>query len=888
MNSGDLVIGVGGSGTLNIRDTGSVSSASGIIGILGSGEVVVRDGTWTSSSQIQIGASSSGTLDISGTGTVTSVSNVIGGRDGSTGELSISDSGTMFGGSGVIGFESGATGSVRISDQATLANSETFTVGVGGSGILEIVNSGKLSNATGVIGLNAGSGGTVVIADNGSWTNSEILFVGVEGSGELDISGSAEVSSFEGSLGRAVGGTGIARISGGTWSNQERLRVGRNGTGLLEISGTGHVISPVVEVAFNESATGTVLLNGGMLSVEQMTEEEGTGGGSVRFNGGTLQLMADQPDLFANFEAGDVTFGTGGGIIDTQAFDVATSLSLQGSGGLTKTGTGNLLLSGASTYTGSTDIRQGNFFVNGSLDATDTFVRDTARLGGGGRLGGDLTVERGGFLSPGNSTGILTVGGNLMLGSGSITQMEINGTVPGTQHDQIIVGGTATVDGVLELYFGGGLANGDSFTLIETNNPIAGEFDSIVNVLGNALTFETALTDGAILTITATQSDFTPFALTSNQQAVAQAIDDESLTGKVNDVVNVLNTLPGSSLPGAFDEIAPASLAFIPSTAFANSRFQLRNLSNHMRQRRDSIRPKTATSPEVRKQMVSFGGAQPGSDESRWGLFTSGNFDRIDGDSNGSGYDSEAFGPTVGVDYQLTECFLLGFHTGYDNADLEFGNNAGDVQGDSVTFGLYGTWFHEGGSWVEGTLGGGYHSYDTTRSVLGAEATGDTSSSEFLVSLASGYDYRFGTRNEWLFTPSLGLAYNRLATDGFTESGSVAPLAFRDQTAESLNGNLDLRLKYEREWNGIQWQPYGNIGWRHEFLERSQAIGARFATGTQIFTVNGPRSPRDSVTFGAGINAILNDSLGVGLDYRGEANSSFRVHQVGASLKFEF
>ena len=63
--------------------------------------------------------------------------------------------------------------------------------------------------------------------------------------------------------------------------------------------------------------------------------------------------------------------------------------------------------------------------------------------------------------------------------------MEINGITPGTEHDQIVVGGTATLGGALNLYFGNGLVEGDSFTLIDAA-AITGDFDQALEAVARA------------------------------------------------------------------------------------------------------------------------------------------------------------------------------------------------------------------------------------------------------------------------------------------------------------------------------------------------------------------------------------------------------------------
>jgi hypothetical protein len=61
--------------------------------------------------------------------------------------------------------------------------------------------------------------------------------------------------------------------------------------------------------------------------------------------------------------------------------------------------------------------------------------------------------------------GILTITGNYTQGSGGTLSDKIGGATPGTQYDQLAVGGTATLDGTLNVTLIGGFTpnSGDTF-----------------------------------------------------------------------------------------------------------------------------------------------------------------------------------------------------------------------------------------------------------------------------------------------------------------------------------------------------------------------------------------------------------------------------------------
>jgi autotransporter-associated beta strand protein len=151
----------------------------------------------------------------------------------------------------------------------------------------------------------------------------------------------------------------------------------------------------------------------------------------------------------------------------------------KGSVGVTKTGAGRWLLANANnTYTGDTIVEEGT-------------------LAGLSIGSGDLTVESGGTIAPGLSTGTLAVGGDYLQAAGGALEVEINGATTG-MFDLLEVTGDATLeDGAsIDIVLGAAIGTGTTFDIL-TASSITANIDMLS--LTGAAGFEASLADGGTI-----------------------------------------------------------------------------------------------------------------------------------------------------------------------------------------------------------------------------------------------------------------------------------------------------------------------------------------------------------------------------------------------------
>jgi outer membrane autotransporter protein len=808
--------------------------------------------------------------------------------------------------------------------------SGTGSLELTGGGILHLQSANTYTGGTTIRdGTLIGFAGTGASLQGDIVDNDELIFLQTaDGTFAGDITGSGRVEKQ---------GAGILTLTGAN-----RFQ------GLLEIA-QGAVIGDTdaipgnvalgsgAQLVFDQAANGTHLIKRGAGTLTLTGQN--TFAGDTSLESGSLQVTSSslRGDVSIAAAAGPLVFsqdfdGSYNGVITTAAGNTAAvDLFKRGSGTLSLLSSPLFQANDATAIEGGTLLLGPGVTLPGSVD-----VR-SGTLAGTGSVGGAVTVQNGGRISPGAAGQIGTLNvGSVDFSQGSVFDVQVDDDGGGSG-DLLEVGGAANIatGAVLDVAFTE-IAEGAEFTQIVLNalGGVTGEFavDSefcLITVTpvyaANTVSLQVADTEGAQLI---------DCAATRNQRAVAaalqEAFDADPHDPDLDTVFARLNAFSEDEVQGALDEMAGEQLTEFATTRLAigdrmttSLHARIRGvawgdsealLSQQMQDAGTTVLAGDAVLQRALPGVVQgfapsgafptwFGAQsmstvldsgtsfQPRQGENGFGGWIDGYglFGSLDGDSDSKDLDYTIGGFSLGMDYLVAKRVLIGAAGGYAYSTLDFDGLSGDATSNTGQGALYAgyvtPWLRVGAS---GRFG--YSAMETRRDIDFMEPA-RSADADF-----SGWDA--GVRTEAALDlyklsfveiqPLASFSYTHVEQDSFDESGADSlDLDVDEQTIDSLVSGVGARFHGLLEMEEDLWfHPELHATWLHEFGDTERELDARIggAPGA-VFTVRGEEPSADVGVIGVRWSVISAGTLHVFADYDFSVSSALLQHGVSAGLK---
>lgn len=682
--------------------------------------------------------------------------------------------------------------------------------------------------------------------------------------------------------------TGETRVAAGVLAGNIVVNSGATltleGAARIDQKADAHPYNVVTGTNGTEVLTTSVLLVNGSLNLIGNDHQLGllAGSGNVTLTGGaTYSFVASRfTGTITNTSAPETPGSSGSGDAPVSGGYMVTGLfqssgNLQGPiAGRVMNLDGSALITPASDWSnhGTINVGSGIIFALGTtphtVGANTVNIASGATLKGLGTITGSVVNH--GVVAPGNSPGVITVGGDFTNAPGATLQIEIAGATPGTGYDVVRYAGSATITGsYLDVVLLNGYVPGTAtaFRFLEDTDTATGS----PSVIGD---FAMKSLPPGLYSLLVTDTSGTTLYLSSTLAGMPGAIVPSELTATDNAVAanpatrtalaNLYNTAGGAAASSALKSLAPVGLGALHGLAFDAARTDARDVIG----RGDEQRALLASENDA---WIAYAGYSGGFAESGSG-------------NNATAYDHSLNGGKVGLERAVGDSLVLGLAPSYTYGRATFTGVGGRTDLDRAGLVAY-TALASGDTMLHLGVKAAYDDFETRRDTLTGRNTGDTEGYEAGAFVALSQSWRTG---DFAITPQLGVDYTYAYVSGYDEAGSASALRVKSLGQDSLRPRVGVAFDWFAISNSSGGLALGlDVGADHELLAHHADVRAAFG-GSSYFTTASALNARTTVDIGPHIAwRVGAATLSVGYRYE-DGLGEQSANRVNATYSYRF
>jgi len=714
-------------------------------------------------------------------------------------------------------------------------------------------------------------------------------------------------SSTDGIAAGGTGGFAAGGGGGGFLRGNDPLGAGQGDGGNAGFGGGGGGAGRVFYTP-NGTASGGTAIFGGNGGPSQSLYGGGGGGGSglgggifIR-DGGTVNFIGS-----LSFSGDSVTAGASGGDgadpglahgIDIFAMaganmnfnltsDVTIPNPIEGDlgagggsgGGLMKSGSATLALTGANTYTDTTTVNEGTLRINGSVISdievsggtlTGNFdVFNHVSLG----ISGDIRLNSGRFEPGNNGVGTVTVAGEFIHNDGTFA---VDITPDPLNADVVMVTTSATINGGnIEVFLGSGnYIEGTVYTVIE--GPTSGTIYSGANIIkagpaANVVDIDVRF--GSLQIVILSTSLFHDHDITSEvAQEVYKCIISEPIVpgSDFAYVVQLLGTF--SNVDPYLELLAPTQFGSLEWINAWNQSLVAEVLSDHLLDlcctNRDCCDP-------CANSTFWIAGYGNWADQHK----------KLD---NLKPFDASSGGVVAGIDHCCNN-WIFGGAVGYTHTSFDWKHHLGDGDINSYYGALYGSWTCNCLAVDMAFIGGGSDQH-VSRKIsfpgLSRKAKSDPWGYFFTAHLGGRYTWDCEC---FSFEPFALADYHYFNRESFKEHGADSiNLNVKSHTQHFIRGEAGMRLSYIMRCDCFCFAPYIGASWVGDFPINDSDQKANFRGRSCVMDIE---AYDDSIQLGSpemGFRLTYDCGPSMLVGYKGLFGKKDRINQIDIRFEWAF